>query len=151
MDKSRVMCWMAGTGRRNIFFLNKTLLLYIMMLASGLVLVGEALPEDEVEWSTTPAISSTRRFVVKGLTTPENVSLAVWLEDIADTLETCLHRPLIFEREEPLYLILRVEPQEETGRVQKMQDFPGLRLQQELRVTNPGRVDQEDVRSAQTK
>ncbi|NCC52199.1 MAG: hypothetical protein EOM20_13415 [Spartobacteria bacterium] len=101
-----------------------------------------------MELPTTPAISSSKRFVVKGLTTPEHVELAVWLEDVAESLEELLDRSLAFDRGEPLTLVMRVNPDGDEGQVYAMQRWSGFRLQQEILVVNPGRVNQEDVLEA---
>ncbi len=90
------------------------------------------------------AISATRRFVVSGLTSIENVNLAASAEEVAEKVEAVVGLPLPLTRYQPMHLLAR-EGEGGRGQVIKAQGWVDRRLTQKLIIVNPVRADQEDV------
>jgi hypothetical protein len=98
--------------------------------------------------ASSPAVSSTRRFAVSGMTSGENVLLAAAAEEVAEKIESLVSRPLPFARGLPLRLMAGYTESNRVGRVVRAQGWADRALGQRLLITNPDRVAQEDLLEA---
>ncbi len=101
-------------------------------------------PTQEVAASSV-AISSSHRFVVSGMTLPENVTLAVAVEEAAAKVSGFVGLPLPFSRGQALQIAIRRDHALLRGRVLKAQGWVDRHLSQKLILTNIEQLDQEDT------
>jgi len=115
-------------------------------------LVSVAAPEQPISRvpprkpnPSSPALSASKRFVVVGLSTAENVKLGAGADEIADTIEQMVGRELPFARHEVIRVIVRNTDQITEGKVIRAQGWADRQIVQQLRIINPDKADPEEV------
>lgn len=92
--------------------------------------------------------SAQRRFLVTGLDSSGNLTLAIAAEEIANLLESLLGQPIPLTRNQPIILSVREDDRVPRGSVTRLQGWTEQGLTQKLAVLNPRLMDQEDVLEA---
>lgn len=98
--------------------------------------------------ASSTVLSTSRRFVVKGLPSADALSLAMACEEAAGRLEELLRQPLPLPRNQPIVLSARADEADSRGRVTRAQGWTDRGLAQRIDIVNMPRVDQEDLLEA---
>lgn len=100
---------------------------------------------DTNTWHSPVAISATHRFVVGGMSSPANVSLAASAEEAAGKIEELIGLKIPFAKGEFLQMLARGSTNEPNGGVVRAQGWVDRTLSQKLIIVNSERADQEDI------
>jgi hypothetical protein len=91
------------------------------------------------------AISSSRRFIVSGMSSAENVSFCISMEEVAKKVGGVLGLEIPFARSQSVQVQIRHDPSAPRGRVIRAQGWVDRQLSQKLIITNFERVNEEDT------